>query len=31
VPFPTADLNGTQITGDGTYSYGYSQYPSSTG
>jgi penicillin-binding protein 1A len=31
VPFPTADINGTQITGDGTYSNSYSQYPSSTG
>ena len=27
VPFPTPTLTGTQITGDGTYSYGYSQYP----
>jgi penicillin-binding protein 1A len=31
IPFPTPDLNGTQITGEGTYSYGYSQYPSTTG
>jgi penicillin-binding protein 1A len=31
VPFRTPDLNGTQINGDGTYSYSYSQYPSSTG
>jgi penicillin-binding protein 1A len=29
VPFPTPTLTGTQITGDGTYSYGYSQYPTS--
>jgi penicillin-binding protein 1A len=29
--FPTPDITGTQINGDGTYSYGYSQYPSSTG
>ncbi|HJQ51332.1 MAG TPA: transglycosylase domain-containing protein, partial [Gaiellaceae bacterium] len=29
--FPTPDLNGTEINGDGTYSYGYSQYPSTTG
>jgi penicillin-binding protein 1A len=31
VNFRTPDLNGTQINGDGTYSYSYSQYPSSTG
>ena len=31
VPFPTPTLTGTQITGDGTYSYGYSQYPTTTG
>jgi len=32
VNFPTPDLTGgTQINGDGTYSYGYSQYPTTTG
>ena len=31
VHFPTPTLTGTQITGDGTYSYGYSQYPTTTG
>ena len=31
IPFPTPNLTGTQITGDGTYSYGYSQYPTTTG
>ena len=31
VPFPTPTLTGTQISGDGTYSYGYSQYPTTTG
>jgi penicillin-binding protein 1A len=31
VDFPTPNLNGTEINGDGTYSYGYSQYPSSSG
>jgi penicillin-binding protein 1A len=29
--FPTPSITGTQINGDGTYSYGYSQYPSTTG
>jgi penicillin-binding protein 1A len=29
--FPQPDITGTQINGDGTYSYSYSQYPSSSG
>jgi penicillin-binding protein 1A len=31
IPFPTPDINGTQINGTGTYYSGYTPYPSSTG
>jgi penicillin-binding protein 1A len=31
VNFPTPTITGTAINGTGTYSYGYSQYPSTTG
>ena len=31
VDFPTPTLTGNVISGTGTYSYGYSQYPSTTG